>query len=141
MSALLIEKNNWETSATGHQLQIPKDAFASFFESAGSIDVHVWVPPTAGTSHHQKLLLSHYSQSDTYRCNWMTQFGGLDHAVIVFEKKSDNPRSFDLWWFTGTDADTILSHPYDWNQAKASQYMPLGGRMWAIISAPAPRTV
>ena len=51
------------------------------------------------------------------------------------------PRSYDLWWFTDADADAILAQPHAWNQARANQYMPQGGRRWAIIPSPAPRVV
>lgn len=141
MSALLLERHDWETSASEHQLQIPKEAFGLFFGSPGSIDVYVCMPPNSGASQHRQLLLSYYAQSDTYRCNWLTDFGSLGHAVIIFEGKGHATPTYDLWWFTGSDAQTILSLPYGWSQARANQYMPQGGRKWTIISASAPRTV
>ena len=85
MSALIVERNVWETSASEHQLQIPKEAFGLFFHAPGPITVRVWASPTSGMPQSQQLLLSYYDQSDTYRCNWVTEFGDLGHAVIVFD--------------------------------------------------------
>lgn len=138
MNALLLERHDWETSGSAHQVQIPKTAFKQFFGSPGSRDVRVWVPPTASVGQTQTILLSYYQESDTYRFNWMAEFGTLGHAILVFEETGERITPYNLWWFTGTDVGTILGRPHPWKRAKASQYGP--GRKWAVIPAPAPRT-
>lgn len=138
MNALLLERHDWETSGAEHQIQIPKAAFAQFFGSPGSRNVQVLVPPTTPSGQTRSVLLSYYSDSDTYRFNWMTEFGSLGHAVLVFEETGVGSTPYSVWWFTGSDADTVLARPYAWKQAKASQYGP--GRKWVVIPTPAPRT-
>jgi hypothetical protein len=137
MGALLLERHPWETSGASHQIQIPKKAFKRFFGAPGATKVHVWAPRTAPTSKKRSILLSYYDQSDTFRFNWLSEFGTLGHAVVVFEESGDPLRPYNVWWFTGADAAKVLALPYKWQQAKASQYGP--GRKWAIISTPAPR--
>jgi len=137
MSALLLERHEWETSGSAHQIQVPKAAFEHFFGAPRSVNVRVWVPPTAGTYQSRSVLLSYYGQSDTYRFNWLMEFGSLGHAVIVFGETGDRDSPYDVWWFLGADANTVLSRPYPWQQAKASQYGD--GRFWAIIPSPASR--
>jgi hypothetical protein len=136
MNALLLERHNWETSGAEHQIQIPKAAFAQFFGSPGSRNINVFVPPTS-SGQRRTVLLSYYSDSDTYRFNWMTEFGSLGHAVLVFEETGNATTPYDVWWFLGADADAILARPYPWQQAKASQHGL--GRKWVVIPVPAPR--
>ena len=138
MNALLLERHPWETSGSEHQIQIPKAAFTEFFGTVGSMDVRVWVPPTASSGQIRCILLSYYEDSDTYRFNWMTEFGALGHAVLVFEETGEQTIPYNVWWFAGADTEAILARSYPWQQAKASQYGP--GRNWAVIPAPAPRT-
>jgi hypothetical protein len=85
------------------------------------------------------ILLSYYPESDTYRFNWMMDFGSLGHAVLVFEETGDPSVPYAIWWFSGSDADAVLALPLEWQQAKDSQHG--SGRKWAVIPAPAPRTV
>lgn len=139
MKALLLERHDWETSGSSHQVQIPKAAFAEFFRSTGPRGVVVLDPPTASSGKLGAVLLSYYPESDTYRFNWMMDFGSLGHAVLVIEETGDPSVPYALWWFVGGDADAILARPYEWEQAKGSQHGP--GRKWVVISAPAPRTV
>lgn len=139
MNALILERHPWETSGSEHQVQIPKSAFTEFFRTAGTKNVLVWVPPTSNSWQQRNILLSYYKDSDTYRFNWMTEFGALGHAILVFEETGDAATPYNVWWFLGADADAILAQPYTWQQAKASQYGP--GRKWVIIEAPAPRTI
>jgi len=137
MKALLLERHPWETSGASHQIQIPKKAFGQFFQRPGSVKVRVWSPRTTTTPKNRSVLLSYYAQSDTYRFNWLKEFGSLGHAVVVFEQTGNLLRPYDVWWFVGPSAAQVLAHPYSWNQAKASQYGP--GRKWVIVTAPAPR--
>ena|SRR5688572_26279338 len=137
MKALLLERHPWETSGASHQIQIPKTAFTSFFVKPGSVNVYVWAPRTVGVGKKRKVLLSYYEQSDTYRFNWLTEFGTLGHSVVIFEESGDLVRPYNVWWFTKPDTEKLLKLPFRWRQAKASQYGP--GRKWAIIQAPAPR--
>ncbi len=137
MSALLLERHEWETSGSEHQIQIPKAAFERFFGAPRSINVRVWVPPTAANYQQRSVLLSYYGQSDTYRFNWLTDFGSLGHAVVVFQETGDQATPYDLWWFVGAGANAVLAQPQPWEQAKGSQHGE--GRRWAIIDSPAPR--
>lgn len=139
MAALLLERHEWETSGSSHQVQIPKAAFSSFFGGVGEVNVRIWNPPTTAIPTLAVMLLSYYADSDTYRINLLTELGDLGHAVLVVEESDDGDAAYDIWWFTGADADTVLSMPYDWSQAKASQYGP--GRYWAIIEGAPPRSL
>jgi hypothetical protein len=136
MQVLLLERHDWETSGSEHQIQIPKAAFSEFFGSVGPVNVMVYQPPNTATPVQRKILLSHYAESDTYRINWMTDLGLLGHAVVVFEETGQEV-PYNVWWFTDAEATTILARPFSWEQAKASQYGP--GRFWAIVPAPGPR--
>jgi hypothetical protein len=137
MAALLLERHPWETSGAEHQVQIPKGAFAQFFGAAGPLDVRVWVPPTAPAGVVHPLLLSYYEASDTYRFNWITEFGALGHAILVFDETGDPGVPYDVWWFIGNDVATALARPHGWQQAKGNQHGP--GRMWAVVPSPASR--
>jgi len=139
MSALLLERHDWETSGSSHQVQIPKVAFAEFFDMLGEIDIRIWDPPTASTWQPARMMLSYYPDSDTYRINLLTELGLIGHAVLVFERTEEDGGEFDLWWFTGADATTALALPYAWQQAKSSQYGR--GRFWTIIDGSAPRSM
>ncbi len=137
MSALLLERHPWETSGASHQIQIPKKAFKSFFGSPGKVNIRVWSPRTTTLPKKRSVLLSYYAPSDTYRFNWMLEFGTLGHAVVVFQESGNSLRPYDVWWFTGVSTKKILAQTYNWNQARSSQYGP--GRKWVIISSSAPR--
>lgn len=95
-------------------------------------------PPTA-PGQLGAVLLSYYAESDTYRFNWIKELGSLGHAVLVVEETGDPSVPYAVWWFSGSDADAVLALPLGWQQARDSQYGP--GRKWAVIDAPAPRTV
>lgn len=138
MRALLLERHDWETSGAEHQIQIPKAAFAQFFVTTGPRNIQLLQPQSASPGQAQSVLLSYYKESDTYRFNWMTEFGSLGHAVIVFEEMRRASGSYLVWWFTGPDAEAALARSYPWQQAKSSQHGP--GRKWVVVSAPAPRT-
>lgn len=132
-------ENFWSLLKRAIKVQIPKAAFAQFFGATGPRGVVVMDPPTASSGRLGATLLSYYPESDTYRFNWMMDLGSLGHAVLVVEETGDQSVPYTLWWFTGGDADAVLALPYDWQQAKDSQHGP--GRRWAVISAPAPRTL
>lgn len=138
MSSLLLERHDWETSGSQTQVQVPKAAFAEFFGRTGTIHIIVrtFDPPTSTTFAASNATVSYYDLSDTYRFNLIEDFGALGHAVIVLET-TNVPGTFNLWWFTGTEADTVLSRPFPWQQAKSNQYGP--GRFWAVLDSPAPR--
>ena len=137
LAALLLERHEWETSGSSHQVQIPKAAFTAFFGDTGEVNVRLWQPPEAPQPKLADMLLSYYVDSDTYRVNLLIELGDIGHAVLVIEEADDGDAAYDIWWFTGHQADTVLALPYGWSQAKASQYGP--GRFWSIIDGAAPR--
>lgn len=139
MAALLLERHEWETSGSSHQVQIPKAAFTGFFPGVGEVNVRLWDPPVSAHPSLAVMLLSYYADSDTYRINLLTELGVIGHAVLVVQESDDGDAAYDIWWFTGHQADTVLAMPYDWSQAKASQYGP--GRFWSIIDGAAPRSL
>jgi hypothetical protein len=139
MNALLLERHDWETSGSQHQVQVPKAAFSSFFGGAQTTTITASIsdPPTAASPYTQDVLLSYYLKSGTHRFNLVGEFGALGNAVIVVEE-TGAAGHYNIWWFTGSDAQTVLSRPFPWQQAKSNQHGP--GRFWAIIPAPGPRT-
>ncbi len=140
MAVLLLERHPWETSGSGHQVQVPKAASARFFGTAGRLRsmADIFDPPTATNPARQQFLLSYYARSDTYRFNQILQFGHMGHAVVAIEETGEPLIPYNIWWFLGQDAMTILGRPLAWQQAKRSQHGM--GRRWTIIPSPGPRT-
>ena len=140
MAVLLIERHDWETSGSGHQIQVPKAASAQFFglpRARRRTAANIFDPPTALASTVQPFLLSYYSHSDTYRFNRIMQFGQMRHAVIAIEETHNQMVPYNIWWFLGPNATAILARAFPWQQAKGNQYG--SGRRWTIIQAPGPR--
>lgn len=140
---LVVERHDWETSGSSHQLQFPLDAHSGFFGTfVGTRTFRIFDPASAKKP--KKVvdgLISYYAQSDTYRINKVLELGDLQHAVVFIEEfhTHDGDISYDIWWFDEPDASVILAMPWQWQQAKDSQHGP--GRFWTILDNSGPRAV
>lgn len=140
---IIIERHDWETSGSGHQVQIPMDAYADFWHDfTGERTVRVFDPPNAAApARTADALFRHYERSATNRINGVLELGDIGPGCIMIEEfvADDSSISYDLWWFEQPDADKIFARAYGWNQAKDSQHGP--GRRWTILPGSGPRTV
>ena len=135
---LVIERHEWETSASEHQLQFPRDAFDEFFGSTGEKEFHIFIPPNSVIpSRIADAQIAYYEDSSTYRLNKVTEIGDLEHAYVMIEEQGQDV--YHIWWFTGENTDRIRENPWDWRQARGSQYGP--GRYWCILPEAGPRTI
>ena len=135
----MVERHNWETSGSRHQLQFPKLAHSVFFGNfVGQRDVRIFAPPAARVPTNATGQIAYYRTSETIRINRVLQLGHLHHAcVFLEERKRAGTIGYDLWWFEGAQARTILRRPWGWQQGRTNQHGP--GRFWAILKS-GPRT-
>lgn len=140
---LVVERHDWETSGSGHQLQFPRSAFRRFFRSAGFRTFRVFVPPRRiRPTRVAKAQVAAYAKSATYRLNRITEIGSMGPGFVLIEEVlgdgSAQP-SYDIWWFVGRSADRIAKRRWKWHRAKDSQYGP--GRRWTILERSGPRKI
>jgi hypothetical protein len=139
---LVVERHEWETSGSSHQVQFPKDAQSAFFGTfSGHRTVRIFDPPSNVAPSRTAIgLISYYSTSDTCRINKVLELGALGHASVFIEEiTSHGIISYDLWWFEDPAAKLILAQPWNWQQGKSNQHGP--GRYWTILAMSGPRTV
>ena len=140
---LVVERHDWETSGSGHQLQFPRSAFRQFFRSAGFRTFRIFVPPHR--SRPVRVAKGHvaaYAKSATYRLNRILEIGSMGPGFVLIEEVPDEGSAqptYDIWWFVGKDADRIAKRRWKWRRAKDSQYGP--GRRWTILARRGPRRV
>ena len=140
---LVVERHDWETSGSGHQLQFPRLAFRQFFRSAGFKTFRVFVPPHR--SRPVRVAKGHvaaYAQSATYRLNRILEIGSMGPGFVLIEEvpsESSAQPMYDIWWFVGKEADRIAKRRWKWRRAKDSQHGP--GRRWTILARRGPRRI
>jgi len=141
---LVVERHDWETSGSGHQLQFPRSAFRQFFRTAGFRTFRVFVPPhRARPVRIARGQIAAYAESATYRLNRILEIGSMGPGYVLIEEVpseiAGQPPTYDIWWFVGRDADRIARRRWNWRRAKDSQYGP--GRRWTILRRRGPRIV
>jgi hypothetical protein len=140
---LVVERHDWETSGSGHQLQFPRAAFRRFFRTAGFRTFRIFVPPQrTRPSRVAKGQVAAYAKSGTFRLNRITEIGSMGPGFVLIEEVMDDRSlqpSYDIWWFVGRNADKIAKRRWKWSRAKDSQHGP--GRRWTILGRRGPRTI
>jgi hypothetical protein len=139
---LVVERHDWETSGSGHQIQFPMAAFAGFFLFPGDYLFRIFDPPASATPSRQvKARVSAYGKSSTNRLNRITEIGQISQGFVLIEEfvRKGEVQHYEIWWFTGKQAQKLFAKPWNWNQARASQYGP--GRYWTILNNRGPRVV
>jgi len=140
---LVVERHVWETSASGHQIQFPKQAFRRFFGTTGFRTFRVFRPPNGVRPRRvARGQIAAYARSATYRLNRITEIGKMGWGYVFIEEIRDERAgqpSYDIWWFTGSKAARVGQRRWGWQQAQASQHGP--GRRWTILRRSAPRSV
>jgi hypothetical protein len=138
---LILERHDWETSGSSHQIQIPKAAFVAFFGGRRQVQqVRIFSNPASTTPSNQiSVLFSSYTKSATQRINRVMELGLLSHACVLIEEIiNDSGTSYDLWWFSDPRATALLANSWNWEQARRSQYGQ--GRHWIILDHSGPRS-
>lgn len=139
---LVVERHDWETSGSGHQIQFPKAAFRRFFRTPGNYTFRIFNPPGRRTpTRVTTAKISQYAKSATYRLNRVLEIGRMGPGYVLIEEiaiKGDG-RVYDIWWFTGHHATKIANRRWDWHKAQDSQHGP--GRHWTIRKRNGPRRV
>lgn len=137
---LVVERHDWETSGSGHQIQFPKAAFRQFFRTPGSYRFRVYNPPQRKRPVREtNAKVSEYRKSATYRLNRILEIGTMKPGFVLIEKivADDGRPTYDIWWFTGSAAKRIGTRRWNWRRAKDSQYGL--GRRWTILKRSGPR--
>jgi hypothetical protein len=139
---LVVERHDWETSGSGHQIQFPKAAFRSFFGIPGYYRFSIFKPPhRLSPSKVVTAKLSGYAKSATYRLNRILEIATTGPGFVLIEEAGvhGGKPAYDIWWFTGSKAASIARRRWKWRKAKDSQHGP--GRRWTILRGPGPRRI
>ncbi len=140
---LVVERHEWETSGSGHQIQFPRRAFQRFFRTSGTRLFQIFDPPNRRRPRRvTRAQIAGYAQSATFRLNRITEIGKTGPGYVLIEEvfvDDGGAISYDIWWFTGRAAEKIARRRWRWQQARASQHGP--GRRWTILKRSGPRTV
>ena len=140
---LVVERHDWETSGSGHQIQFPRRAFQRFFGATGFRTFRIFDPPSARRPRRvTRAQIAGYATSATYRLNRITEIGRMGPGFVLIEEVIDEGSpvpSYNVWWFTGARASRIAQRRWNWSRAQASQYGP--GRRWTILRRRGPRRV
>ncbi len=139
---LVVERHDWETSGSGHQIQFPRLAFQRFFGTTGSRTFRIFSPPTRRRPGRvTRAQVAGYAQSATFRLNRITEIGKMGPGYVLIEEMIGDrgATSYDIWWFTGRAAQKIARRRWRWRRARRSQYGP--GRRWTILKRSGPRVV
>lgn len=137
---LIIERHDWETSGSSHQVQVPKAAFSEFFRGKRKKRlVRIFNNPASNVpSRVVQGLFSSYEESATHRINRVMELGNLSHACVLIEEIVNGRHiSYDLWWFSDPRAANLLRNGWNWRQARSNQHGP--GRHWIILDHSGPR--
>lgn len=139
---LVVERHDWETSGSGHQIQFPRLAFQRFFGATGSRTFRIFNPPSLRRPRRvTRAQIAGYAKSATFRLNRITEIGKMGPGYVLIEEMIDDggATSYDIWWFTGRAAQKIARRRWRWRRARRSQHGP--GRRWTILKRSGPRII
>ena len=132
---LVVEKHAIETSGSMHQLQIPRQAFVSFFAGRNSmLSAQIFNPPTALVASPRGATIRAYTNS-TNRVNGITDLGSVGHALVFIEEDVIAAGfQYFVWWYPDPLANQIIANwRGNWKHANRSQHGL--GRRWTIVAS------
>ena len=145
MRSLIVERHQWETGAGQQQLQLPSNAFRTFFRRAGPIEVEVFAAPRLRTpSRTGPAQVGSYTAarrgraSHTHRINRVYELANIGGVFVCFNETArvvSGRRVYELWW--ERDVALVAALFAGWNKAPDSQYGR--GRLWLIRQTPLER--
>lgn len=138
LQCLIVEKQDWETGAHQHQLQIPIADAREFFGPGNrtqNIQLNVFLPGNEQIPRDvQEVSVSRVYANATRRINRFHSIG-LMHSCFMFFQQTAEPTVFDFWF--DTDKAIVATRYSDWHQGRNSQHGR--GRLVTVVDAPVPK--